>query len=276
MTEAFLALTLLGVPSASAQSASSCAEPTTLAQLEDATERGQAAFADLDLDGLNAASAEAEAVLPCLSEPIDTDAAAAYHRLMGMNAFASGERERVSYEFYAARKLVPGYQVPEEVAPEGHPMVTAYNEAFLVDTGSLEQPVPPLGGRVTVGGVPGGSRGVNEPVIVQVFEVDGTISETRYLAPGEAMPFWGPPPLDTSRELRAPLLASTVAMGIVTGGLFATNATTYRRFNSTGENALTTESELQTFRRITNVTLFAGIATGALTVGLGTFTILRW
>jgi hypothetical protein len=129
---------------------------------------------------------------------------------------------------------------------------------------------------VTVGGVPGGSRGINEPVIVQVFEADGTISETRYLAPGEAMPFWGPPPLDTSRELRAPLLASTVAMGVVTGGLFAANATTYRRFNTTGDNALTTESELQTFRRLTNVTLFGGIATGALTIGLGTFTILRW
>ena len=66
----------------------SCTEDANLEQLRSAYKQGEEAFSNLDLDGLTGASDDAEGALPCLNEPIDPYDASAYHRLMGLNAFA--------------------------------------------------------------------------------------------------------------------------------------------------------------------------------------------
>ena len=197
-----------------------CPNATTLTELQDAYTRGEASFANLDIDGLNSAANDAEGGLPCLREPITPKDAAAYHRLMGMHAFASQERDRVKAEFHAARKLQPGYEVPADVAPPGHPMIAAYDEAVLVDEGELQQPVPPVDGYVTVGGVRGAARAANSPAVLQVFEPGDTISETLYLSPGTEMPLWGPAPTGTGRDLRRPMLIATATTGALAVGMY--------------------------------------------------------
>ena len=122
---AAFSLSFFALPSA-AWAADRCAQGATLSQLDATSVRGEQAFADLDLDGLTEARDEAVSLLPCLVEPIAPGQAAAYHRLMGMHAFAAGQRDQVLSEFHAARKLVPGYAVPESVAPPGHPLIEAY------------------------------------------------------------------------------------------------------------------------------------------------------
>ena len=256
-----------------AQDAPDCASATTLSQLKDATVRGEESFANLDLEGLGQAATDAETALPCLSEAITPRDAAAYHRLMGMHAFATQERERVKSEFHAARKLEPGYEVPEDVAPTGHPMIAAYEEAVLVDEGTLQQPVPPEGGYVTVGGVRGAARAELSPAIIQVFEPQDALTETLYLSPGTEMPIWGPvPELADSRTLRRPMLAATGATAAVALGLQGVAFASKNKFLDES----TPDGELETLYARNRATYFSSVGVGAVAVGLGTVTLLVW
>jgi len=250
-----------------------CPNPTPLTALQDAYTRGETSFANLDLDGLNQAATDAETGLPCLREPITPKDAAAYHRLMGMHAFASQERDRVKTEFHAARKLQPGYEVPAEVAPVGHPMIAAYDEAVLVDEGELQQPIPPVDGFVTVGGVRGAARAANSPAVIQVYETGDVITETLYLPPGAEMPLWGPAPT-TGRDLRKPMLIATAATGAVAIGM-------YGAAYGMKSNFLDTEDPIEDDRLddvyVRNrVTFFGSLGVGAAAIGLGTVTVLVW
>ncbi|MCB9743186.1 MAG: hypothetical protein H6740_11350 [Alphaproteobacteria bacterium] len=268
-----IAAVALGLASLSgvAQAAEECAQPSTLSQLNAASVRGEQAFADLDLDALTEARDEAVSLLPCLSEPITPSQAAAYHRLMGMHAFASGQRDLVVSEFHAARKLVPGYVVPESVAPEGHPLIQAYEQAVLADEGTLTQPIPPLGGYVTVGGVRGAARPSKSPVIVQVFDADDQILETRYIAPGSAMPDWGPPAMKDP-ELRVPFLIATSGSLLATGALYGVA----RNYRGQFDDVNTPASELGPLRNKTNAAALAAMGMGVATFGLATITIVTW
>ncbi len=249
-----------------------CPSPTTLSVLQDAYARGEQSFANLDIEGLNQASDDAAQALPCLVEPITLNDAAAYHRLMGMSAFANQERDRVKAEFHAARLLQPGYAVPEEVAPQGHPMIAAYEEAVLLDEGAHEEPVPPLGGYVTVGGVRGATRRANSPAIIQVFEGDGTITQTLHLGPGEVMEMFGPPPLSETRNLRVPMLVATAATGAVALGTYGAAA----KFKSDFQDPGTPEADLSELYVRNRVSFFTSMGMGAATVALGTVTVVVW
>ncbi|MCP4810140.1 MAG: hypothetical protein GY913_24575 [Proteobacteria bacterium] len=257
-----------------AQDAPTCPAPTSLSQLKDATVRGEESFANLDIDGLGQAAGDAETALPCLSEAITPRDAAAYHRLMGMHAFATQERERVKYEFHAARKLEPGYEVPQAVAPTGHPMIAAYEEAVLVDEGALSQPVPPEGGYVTVGGVRGAARAELSPAILQVFEEGDALSETLYLSPGAELPMWGPlpEPLPEPKQLRRPMLAATAATGVVALGLQGVAWSSKNKFLDTD----TADADLEGLYARNRATYFSSVGVGAVAVGLGTVTLLVW
>ncbi len=249
-----------------------CPSPTTLSVLQDAYARGEQSFANLDIEGLNQASDDAAQALPCLSESITLNDAAAYHRLMGMSAFANQERDRVKAEFHAARLLQPGYAVPEDVAPQGHPMIAAYDEAVLLDEGAHEEPVPPLGGYVTVGGVRGATRRANSPAIIQVFEGDGSITLTLHLGPGQVMPMFGPPPLTETRSLRVPMLVATAATGAVALGTYGAAA----KFRSDFQDPATAEEDLSDLYVRNRVSFFTSMGMGAATLALGTVTVVVW
>lgn len=259
-----------------AQDPADCPTPTTLSQLKDATVRGEESFANLDIEGLNQAATDAETALPCLSEPITPRDVAAYHRLMGMHAFANQERERVQAEFHAARKAESGYELPQEVAPVGHPMVAAYEQAVLSDEGERQQPVPPDGGYVTVGGVRGAARAELSPSILQVFEPDDALTETLYLPPGAVLPIWGPlpEPLPDPASLRRPLLAATAATGAVALGLQGVAIASRRSFQDTADPAA--DAQLDTLYARNRATFFSSVGVGAVAVGLGTVTLLVW
>lgn len=262
--------------SAMAQDGAECASPTTLSQLKDATVRGEQSFANLDIEGLNQAATDAQTALPCLAEPITPRDVAAYHRLMGMHAFASQERDRVQAEFHAARKADTGYELPEEVAPVGHPMIAAYEQAVLTDEGERQEPVPPEGGYVTVGGVRGASRAELSPAILQVFEPGDDLTETLYLPPGAALPMWGPlpEPLPEPANLRRPLLAATAATGAVALGLQGVAISSRRAFRDTADPA--SDPQLETLYARNRATFFSSVGVGAVAVGLGTVTLLVW
>ncbi|MCB9765810.1 MAG: hypothetical protein H6739_38905 [Alphaproteobacteria bacterium] len=250
-----------------------CTQQTTLADLNAAAARGEQAFADLDVEALNAARDDALEALPCLGESISPSDAAAFHRLMGMSAFVARERQQVTSEFHAARKLQPGYEVPESVAPPGHPLIEAYNDAVLADEGALRTPYPPVGGYVTVGGVRGAPRPANSPVILQVYESGDTLVETLYLPPGETLPEWGPAPLpEDAPNVRMPLLIATGGTLLAAGGMYGVAKVYSNQFYDT----TTPTSELSDLRGRTNTFAFGSVVFFGAAVGLGTVTILKW
>ncbi len=170
----------------------SCKEKTTLAQLRQAGADGEKSFADMDKAALLSFAARArEEILPCLKEIVTPKEAAAFHRLMALEAFMRKNNTHVRAEFHAARKLDPGYKFPEEVFGAQHPLSRLYASATMSREGTLEIIYPPITGYVMVGGVRNAPRPELVPVIVQVCRADNSIVETRYFKPGETLPNWG-------------------------------------------------------------------------------------
>ncbi|MBI4435322.1 hypothetical protein HY630_01490 [Candidatus Uhrbacteria bacterium] len=171
-----------------------CEESTHVAQLGDAGRTAEQAFAALDAEALlTQASLVRTQILPCVDEPLTKEDAAAFHRLMAMEAFIGGNYTRAKQELHASLLLQPGYAFPEDVAGEGHPLLALYKAAETMPDGDGEKIYPPPGGYVLVGGVRNSARYSLTPVIIQVYqvveEVD-TLRETRYVQPGEATPNW--------------------------------------------------------------------------------------
>ncbi len=190
-TTALLALCLVMIPQV-AQAV--CEKSTHVTQLGEAGRTAEQAFAALDAEALlTQASLARTQILPCVQEPLTKEDAAAFHRLMAMEAFIGGNYTRAKQELHASLLLQPGYTFPADVAGEGHPLLALYKAAETLPDGEGEKIYPPPGGYVLVGGVRNSARYNQTPVIIQVFTVTDsveTLRETRYVQPGEATPNW--------------------------------------------------------------------------------------
>lgn len=258
--------------SSPAWAARGCETPSTLVELREQSARGEVAFANLDMATLESARAEAMARLPCVEEVVGPNDAAAFHRLMGLYAFVSGDREQVAPEFHAARKLEPGYTFPEHVAPPGHPLIEAYSEAALLNEGDLQFPIAPKGGWINVGGVRGAPRGVGSAAILQVFDGDGAIVETLYLPAGYALPTWGRVEDDGARRgMHIGLISATGGTTLAAAGLYAVARGYEQQFEATTDPA-----ELEPLQARTNAFAAGAIGAGLLSLGLVGVTVLTW
>ena len=74
-------------PPASPSQSNCAAAPVELDALVDATRRGEEAFAQMNLDGLERAHEAAVGVVPCLTERVSRVAAADFHRLVALKGF---------------------------------------------------------------------------------------------------------------------------------------------------------------------------------------------
>ncbi len=253
-----------------------CSESTTLTGFLSEARQGEASFADMDMVGLTRARQQALDRIPCLGEPVTTEVAAAFHRMMAMAAFTQGDEGGTLAEFHAARRLQPGYTIPEDVAPVGHPLVDLYVRSVDSAEGSLDPTIPPLGGWVTVDGVRGAPRPTGISTILQSFEADEAIDRTLYLLPGDPTPSFGPMPIDELRRKRRryALGGSTAAAVLASGVLYGMSWSSHGKFMDTDDPLA--DSQLPTQRNTTNTLLFASMGAGAVGVGLGVVTLVKW
>ena len=244
-----------------------------LAAFRAAARRGEDAFASMNLARLQVADAQALSTIPCLVDPLPVEAAADFHRLRALRAFTEDDSSLVLSEFHAARRLVPGYVVPEEVAPEGHPLQQLYDFSAGADEGALELVVPPEGGRVVVDGVSNALRPSGVSSIVQVYSSRGTLVESRYLAPGEATPAWGlrPEEVLAAQQRHQLLVGGTVLFGVASLATYTASRLTRQRFE-----ASTTPAEIRSLARTTNGLAWTAVGSGGLALGLGTTAVLVW
>ncbi len=172
-----------------------CKSEATIAQLLTASAEGEKAFAQMDLTALlKHASLAREELVPCIKRPLTPKQAAAFHRLMALEAFTRHSYKRVIAEFHAARMLEPGYAIPSEVADGDHPLLTHYEEAAKAPDGDAQAITAPAAGHVFVGGVRNAPRRKLTPAVIQVYSgaTEDTWIETKYIQPGETLPIWGP------------------------------------------------------------------------------------
>ncbi len=251
----------------------------------------------MDIDGLVRARDEAATHLECVSEPVTLEVAAAFHRLIAMVAFTEQDRDRALGEFHAARRLMPGYQIPEDVAPPGHPLVTLYEESVTAAEGEPQPVNPPVNGWVTVDGVRGSPVPSGISTIIQAFESDQTLVETVWWQPGQPLPSWGPDPALVDTQGLGKVLsfggagASLVASGALVfagwrshckfwytdAGFVGDGADTCGFFEGSFSEPLNPEGDaLQDQRRLTNGLLLGAGAAGALAIGLGVVAVVKF
>lgn len=272
--------------SAFAQTAyAKCDKPTSVTELLKMDIDGESAFAEMNLERLLFISTSArEVIIPCLADRITTRHASAFHRLMALEAFTHNKKDRVVAEFHAARKLDPGYKLPEDIAPEGHPLRALYEKSESADDGELKVVFPPDGGYVTVGGVRGAARPEKTPVIIQVFDPFNKVIETRYLQPGETLPVWGKNPFGfTAKDLgidqksawvspKTWFIAAGVA-AVVTGSLYGVSHYNKAQFLDTSKpDTPDSDRKLQGYADRANAFWVSSLVTGSLTLaftGLG-------
>lgn len=167
-----------------------CEEPAQVAMLREAEQLAEEAFARFDAELLLTQASFARAMLPCVQEVLTRQDAAAFHRLMALEAFFNRNYTRAEQELHASRMLEPGYEFPAQMVSSGHKLLELYESAQTLQGGEGEKIYPPPGGWILVGGVSNAARFSLTPVILQVFSADGLLRETRYVQPGESTPNW--------------------------------------------------------------------------------------
>ena len=257
-----------------------CDKPSTVTELMNAGVKGEEAFAQMDLTGLlQLATAAREEIIPCLRAPLTTKQAAVFHRLMALEAFTRRNDAQVVAEFHAARRLAPGYEIPPEVAHEGHALRVFYDKALDAPDGDAESIYGPDKGHVVAGGVRNAPRMSKTPLIVQVYtqgdDPEAAWVETVYLQPGKKLPVWGKNPMGlTARDLGIdiqPLWQKPAPWYVSAGVSAAISATFYAlamNARETFDSRATPDEDLKDLRESANGWGYAAIATGSVAIAL--------
>lgn len=285
-TRALVALALVGSVR-DARAAERCA--ATSRDLLTAEEAALSAYGALDVDGFVSAADHIQEMLGCMVEPVTRDLAAAAHRMIGLQAFTAGDKEKAELAFAAARSLEPEWRFPESLFPPGHPVRTIY-EAIPLDQAAWT-PLPPTAAVVRIDGRVADARPSSWPALVQAFGVDGAVLGSWYLWPGDPLPALPAPlPLastlptttETMGQLPAPkrtgprwgwLGVAAVSAGGA-GFLYGVAAKTSEAYQSDDTNPELRER----LRQRTNGLLIASGAAGLVAVGGTTvaFVQVRW
>jgi hypothetical protein len=201
--------------------------------------------------------------------------AASFHRLLAMDGFAHHDFATALAEFHAARRLEPGYAIPDSVAPAGHPLVSLYEAALQAGEGDLEPVQAATGGWILVDGVRGAARPNKISVILQRFDALGKIEASTFLRAGDPLPAWAVPPKAVSRNgLHGGLLAGTGGAAITSAVLYGLALGANGEFWDLDNPA--SDSELPAIAERANTLTYASIGVGAVAIGLGAVTIVTW
>ena len=245
-----------------------CDQIGTLLQVQEAVASAEQAFEEMEQTELLVSRDRALSILRCLEEEVRPSDAVSIFWLMALAQFTT-DREQAASTLQAIWMLDSDHEIGKEFAPsENHPLAKLYQKAKFLPEGEYESVYPPKDGWALVNGVRGADRPLATPAIVQVFDSEGGIVETRYVLPEEVLPTWGPSPLDIPLVVRnnpKPWAVASVASTVVAGGFYTAALLTKRRGLSL-DNPVP-DSEVPAMQSRTNA--FAGIATGAGIVAIG-------
>jgi hypothetical protein len=162
-------------------------EPANAQQVEAHVDDALFAFATLDEYGVHVAAEAADDAMSCLDEVLAPRRAAAYHRMVGVTAFMSGDGEVALAAFRAARALEPDYQLSTRIAPEGGRLHRLFEQAAAAGDKVKTPFSPPKGVSAHVNGTQSDEVPSEEPAVVQ-YTRGGEVLWSGYLEPGAQPP----------------------------------------------------------------------------------------
>lgn len=249
--------------------------PSSDASLQSTLDSAQLAFSMMDSGAFSTATADAEAQASCLSDPVSTTVAARLQRVLGLQAFVSGDEGAARKAFAAARAIEPDYQFPDSMVPADHPVRQLYSQSLNASGASAELPVP-AAGHLEFDGTAGTRRPTERPTLALLVDTRGAVSNSGYLWPEDPVFSYAPAAaatVATTKEPKAtptrhgPNLPLTIvaAASLVAGGTcYGLAAAAHNEFDA----AVDERDVLEPLRAKTNTFYFTSI--GATVVGLGT------
>ena len=215
------------------------------ASLSEELVASETAFATLD-DAVDDRRAALDANLACLDRPLSPVTAALTHRTLALYAFLDEDDAGVTASFARYRALARNPNLPESLAPAGHPLRKLY-DAATVSEGTRE--LPRIRGQLLVDGGTGPAP-ADQPFFLQHVDPDGQVRLTARIDPGEPLPDLGSTPTPAVRKRpRVPLLIAGGAAAVVGaagyGSAFATRAS-YDRAVAAGDLPAAKRAHTQT------------------------------
>ena len=229
-----------------------CDADVSTADLNLVIDEVEAAYIALDVSGVTDRLAALDALTPCLSESIPRTDMARYHRAQGLGAFINRDAEAASRAFLAARSIEPDATLPSSLVSQGHPVQLLYARLSLEDREYGPMPEP-VNSYLLLDGRQDTPRPLSHPVLLQRIEDAGSVVQSAYLWPVDAMPFFpvappdlpGPPeeptilnvepvvPPDTEPG-RGLVLVGTSVSAVITGASFMLNRSWRNQYYSSG------------------------------------------
>lgn len=267
-----------------------CEQTSDNAALDRGVNAAIQAFTAMEDADFTSARKAVLAAVPCLSEPLKPEVAAAVHRIRGLNAFLADDSLTAQLYFAAARSIDPSYRFPESVAPEGHPLQQDY---LALDTSAdRTESLPELReGSYFVNGRRTRERSTSYPALFQLVDAQDRVVSTAFLSAGADLPVDAalfasktpapaPNPQPTSPEKTrrrgpsVPLLIGAGVLGAAAGGLVVGNRLSYRGYNNhyAGLDATSSQDDLDRYDRLrgtTNLLAFTAAGAGVAAVGVG-------
>lgn len=189
----------------------------------DAVVRAESAFIDMDGDTFASAVVAIGASLACQSEPLSAIQIAGVHRVKALGAFFDGDEPSAILAFQALLATMPGYELPLDIAPVGHPLRKTFDEAKLFSAPEPFVLPEPVEGWLSIDGRRGTIAPAARPFVLQRFDASGGVLETTYITVGSPVPAYpvrkgeAAPPLPVDREPK-------ISRGLLAGGLLLATA----------------------------------------------------
>ena len=189
----------------------------------------EGAFSTSDVDTLLSVVASLEASLVCQAEPLSPIHVAAFHRIEALAAIAEFDAAAAVLSFQAVLATMPGYQLAPELAPEGHPVRKAFDEAKLfADSEVFELPAPEAGW-ITIDGNRSQRAPAGRPFLFQHLSAEGAVTQTAYVDVGTPVPTYAtapvpvpdpPVPTRTRARVNPWLVGAGIALGAASVSMY--------------------------------------------------------
>jgi len=253
-----------------------CPAPVTASELAQLVSLGDAAFADMDADTFSELRMKVIQGIPCLSDELNQTQVAALHRMQALAAFLDRDPAASVGYFRSLLAVAPGYELPEALAPEGHPL----RLYFEVAAGTFSPPTVPIeaprSGAVFVDGKVATQAPIDRPYLFQYSDEAGKVTTSALVRPGLDPPTYPAHSPRDRKEARVNLpLATTAGLAaLASGGLYLAAS----HSESTFWDPATSDADLEALRKRTNTMgwLSAGVGVVAVGTGAAAFLVTSW
>ncbi|MCB9777090.1 MAG: hypothetical protein H6742_00835 [Alphaproteobacteria bacterium] len=250
-----------------------CEQPVSAGQVAQELSVADAAFADLDEQTFRQSVAHVRAMLPCLSEPLNSSQAGSYHKIEAFSAFLDRDHAAAVQSFRSMLAASPGFKLSDLIAPDGHPLRTDFEIAQGLPP-VPGRPLPaPVEGRVQIDGRTTDEAPTTLPFVLQRVGDDGAVYSTDLVEVGASLPAWESVPErpgrspdgSVRRKATGPLAATAVVAGVTSAALYGVSHAKSRAF----WDPATADADLEGLRKQTNGAAYGAVGAGIVAVGAG-------